>query len=142
MHRRAALRRLLFAVTLLALGPNCAGRPETRATGLLDTLRRHHEHLRWENYGAAATSVDSEFRNRWSKTTRQLGRVSDYELGAINMKDPPGDDASVLVKVSGFRIPDLTVRTVLFQERWRRVGDKWHLTEFAPAAPELPDVDL
>ena len=135
MQRRAALGRLLFGAALLLLHASCAGRPETRATGLLDTLRRHHEHLRWENYGAAATNVDPLFRVEWSKTTAQLGRVSDYELGGIEMKDPPGDDASVMVKMSGFRIPDLTVRTVILKERWRREGDKWRLTELAPAAP-------
>lgn len=140
MLRRAALRHFLSGFILLSIGASCAGRPETRATGLLDTLRRHHEHLRWENYGAAATNVDPLFRRDWQKLTGQMGRVSDYELGEIDMKDPPGDDASVLVKMSGFRIPDLTVRTVLLHERWRRDGDKWRLTELAAATPELPDL--
>ncbi len=43
--------------------------------------------------------------------TGQIGRVSDYELGGIDMKDPPGDDAQVIVKMAGFRVPDMTVRT-------------------------------
>jgi hypothetical protein len=137
MNRRRFARHA-FALALSALATACAGRPETRATGLLDTLRRHHEHLRWENYGAAATQVDAPFRAEWSQLTAQIGRVSDYELGGIDMKDPPGDDAQVIVKIAGFRVPDMTVRTHVLRERWRRDGDHWRLSEMAPAQPNLP----
>lgn len=137
MNRRT-FARFALALALGGLATACAGRPETRATGLLDTLRRHHEHLRWENYGAAATQVDAMFRPEWSQMTGQIGRVSDYELGGIDMKDPPGDDAQVVVKMAAFRVPDMTVRTHVMRERWRRDGDNWRLTEMAPALPNLP----
>lgn len=127
---------LAAAATLVAVG--CAGRPESRATGLLDTLRLHHEHLRWENYSAAAGQVDPAFRQEWGTLTGQLGRVSDYEFGAIDMKDPPGDDASVMVRLAGFRVPDLTVRTLVLRQRWRRTGDAWKLTEMVPMQPGAP----
>lgn len=132
--RRAAAVVALGAA-VLALGPGCGARPETRATGLLDTLRKYHEHLRWENYGGAAALVDAPLRPAWKQAILGYGRISDYELGDVDLKDPPGTDAEVLVRFTVFRLPDLTVRTSVLQEHWHRDGDKWHLTGQAePAA--------
>lgn len=136
MTRRAFL--VAFACVTGSLFAGCAGRPETRATGLLDVLRAHHQHLRWENYGRAAQQVDPTFRPAWAQLTAQLGRISDFELGHIEMKDPPGDDARVMVRISGFRVPDMTLRTVVLRQRWRRDGDHWRLTEMEPAPAASP----
>ncbi len=138
MTRRGALLSVVAVALAGALGAACAGRPETRATGLLDLLRVHHQHLRWENYGAAAQQVDAGFRPAWAQLTAQIGRISDFELGHIEMKDPPGDDARVMVRISGFRVPDMTLRTVVFRQRWRRTGDHWRLAEMEPAQAPSP----
>lgn len=122
-----------LAVTLTGLAA-CAGRPESRATGLLDVLRKHHDHLRWENYGGAGALVATEFRPAWLGIVGGMGRVSEYELGDIDLQDPPGTDAFVTIRMSGFRIPDLTVRTRLMREHWHRDRDNWRLTEMSDVA--------
>ena len=123
---------LIFASVALAA---CGARPETRGTVLLDRVRKHHENLRWENYGPASNDVTFAYRPDWETRLAETGRISEFEVGALRMIDPPGDDAWVSMRVQALRMPDLTVRTFVWHEHWEREGDNWSLTEIKDPEP-------
>lgn len=136
MTPRRAVLRALGVLALLALSA-CAARPNTPANTLLDTLRAFHAHLQWENYGAALGQVDPAYRAAFAAHVKANGKLTEWEIGGIDLPEPPGDAATVLTRWAGYRMPDLTVRAGLWRESWRRSGDVWTLTALEEVEPGL-----
>jgi hypothetical protein len=133
--RRAALKSLGLVATLLVVG--CAGRPSTPSNTLIDALRTFHAHLQWENYGSAISQVEPTYRAAFTTLIRAQGKLTEWEIGSVDLPEPPGDAATVLARWSGYRMPDLTVRTGVWRESWRRKGEVWTLTMLEPVEQGL-----
>jgi hypothetical protein len=129
MHR-AARWLVVFALGLSAcVSPSD---PWERAEALKQAQRKYSEALRWGNLEKAAKYVDPEMRNDFLALSNVFDtvRISDYDIGEVEMNEETLAQAEVDVTYHGYVLPAYIEKRVKDHQVWYRddeSGNQWRV---------------
>jgi hypothetical protein len=129
MHR-AARWLVVFALGLSAcVSPSD---PWERAEALKQAQRKYSEALRWGNLEKAAKYVDPEMRNDFLALSNVFDtvRISDYDIGEVEMNEETLAQAEVDVTYHGYVLPAYIEKRVKDHQIWYRddeSGNQWRV---------------
>jgi len=129
-----------LALGLLALGCVTPSDPWAHVEALEDSQKRYTEAIRWGDLERAATYVDPEMRDDFLAMAEAFEdiRITDYEIGDVEMEDEEKRSAQVDVTYQGYALPFFVEHKIRDRQVWRRVetlGDhRWQVQ------PELEPV--
>jgi hypothetical protein len=129
---------------LLVIGaPACGGFNSDR-DALQEAVRSYNDNLRWERYREASTALPADRREGWVRSMERAGRtirVVDYEITPVEVAET---QAIVIVDLTYYRQPAVTLVQSRRMQTWRHAEGRWHLEadEEAPLEEEPPPTTL
>lgn len=143
-HARNRLRTaggaLALAVSLLASGCVSPSDPLAHMDSLEYVQKRYTEAIRWGDLERAARYVAPEMREDFLALSEAFAeiRITDYEIGEVEMEDEEKLSAEVFVTYKGYALPYYVEQSIRDRQVWQRVetlGDRrWQVK------PELEPV--
>ena len=106
--------------------------PFERGEALKEAQRKYSDALRWGNLEKAATYVDPEMRSdflAYSDVFDTL-RISDYDIGEVELNEDTLASAEVDVTYHGFVLPQYIEKRVKDHQVWYRdegSRNEWHV---------------
>ena len=129
------MRSAALWFVLIALGVSACVSPSDpweRADALKQAQRKYSEALRWGNLEKAAKYVDPEMRNDFLALSNVFDtvRISDYDIGEVEMNEETLAQAEVDVTYHGYVLPAYIEKRVKDHQVWYRddeSGNQWRV---------------
>ena len=122
-------------LALIALGVSACVSPSDpweRGEALKQAQRKYSEALRWGNLEKAAKYVDPEMRSDFLALSNAFDsvRISDYDIGEVEMNQDTLAQAEVDVTYHGYVLPAYVEKRVKDHQVWYRddaSGNEWRV---------------
>ena len=137
---RCRLAQTATWVLLMAATLACGASLESSRQRLRKAYVGYNDAVRWSAWSAAARWVPPNQRSQFLRQHGDPKRVdpiaiADYAVRQVDYRVEDLARALIVVEVSWYRLPDVTLRKSLRYQTWQKAGGVWHITDETPNDP-------